>query len=129
MLAALLILVCVVVRVVPHPPNIAPVGAAGVLAGRTMPPALAVAVVVIAMAVSNVALALIHGWPAFGCGALFVYAGFAAQVLIARALRRVRGGALHAAVLGAGAFFALSNLGVWVVGGLYPRTLAGLGAC
>ena len=35
-----------------------------------------------------------------------------------------------ASVLGsAGSFFLLSNLAVWVEGGLYPHTLAGLGAC
>ena len=129
MLATLLVLICVVVRVLPHPPNMAPVGAAGVLAGRTLPTGLAIAVVVAAMALSNIALSLMHGWPAFGWGSPFIYAGFIAQVIIARALRQRRGGALMAAVAGATAFFVLSNLGVWAVGGLYPRSAAGLGAC
>ncbi len=85
MLATLLVLICVVVRVLPHPPNMAPVGAAGVLAGRTLPTGLAIAVVVAAMALSNIALSLLHGWPAFGWGSPFIYAGFVAQVVIARA--------------------------------------------
>mgnify|MGYP000996622127 CR=1 FL=1 len=105
-LPLLLIALCVVLRILPHPPNFAPVGAAGVLGGRTL-----------------------HGYEAFGWVSLFVYGGFVAQVVIARALRRVRGGAIGAAVLGAVTFFLLSNLGVWAAGTLYPPTAAGLWAC
>ena len=53
----------------------------------------------------------------------------AAQVLLGRALRRRRGGAIAAAVLGATAFFVLSNLGVWALSSMYPRDGAGLIAC
>jgi hypothetical protein len=38
---------------------------------------------------------------------------------------RVAAGAL----LGPTSFFVLSNYAVWVGGGMYPRTLGGLGAC
>jgi hypothetical protein len=38
---------------------------------------------------------------------------------------RVAAGAL----LGPTSFFVLSNYAVWIGGGMYPRTLAGLGAC
>jgi len=129
MLAVFLIFVCTVVRVVPHPPNFAPVGATAVLAGRTLRPALAIAVTLAAMAVSDLLLAWIHGWRPFGPVTLFVYGGFAAQVLLARALRRVRGGAIGAALLGGTVFFVLSNLGVWLFGSMYPPTAAGLAAC
>jgi hypothetical protein len=129
MLAGYLILLCTVVRIVPHPPNFAPVGASAVLAGRTMRPLTAIAVTLAAMALSDLALAWIHGWRPFGPVTLFVYGGFAAQVLIARGLRRVRGGAVAAAALGGTVFFALSNLGVWLVGAMYPHTAAGLAAC
>jgi hypothetical protein len=129
MLAVLLVLVCAFFRIIPHPPNFAPVGATAVLAGRTMRPVAAIAVTLAAMTLSNAALGLIHEYQPFGLGTLFVYGGFAAQVLIARALRGVRGGALAAALLGATAFFVLSNFGVWVLGGMYPHSLAGLAAC
>jgi hypothetical protein len=129
MLVVWLIFVCAVVRIVPHPPNFAPVGATAVLAGRTLRPGAAIAVTLAAMALSDLALAAIHGWRPFGLGSLFVYAGFTCQVLIARGLRRRRGGAIAAALLGAGAFFVLSNLGVWLLGTLYPRDLTGLTAC
>lgn len=123
-----LIVLCVVLRVVPHPPNFAPVGATAVFAGRNLPRGLGVAVTLAAMFAADVALGAIHGWPIFGLATAFGYAGFTVQVLLGRALRRRRGGAVAAAVLGACAFFALSNLGVWVAGG-YPPTGAGLAAC
>jgi len=129
MFAAFLIALGAIFRVVPHPANVAPVGALAVLAGRTMRPWMAIAVTLAAMALSDVALAQIHGWPMFGLGTVFVYGGFVAQVLIARALRQRRGGAIGAAVLGALAFFAISNLGVWVVGGMYAMSAAGLVEC
>ena len=129
MLAVLLVLVCAFFRIIPHPPNFAPVGATAVLAGRTMRPLTAIVVTLAAMTLSSAVLGWMHGWQAFGIGTLFVYSGFAAQVLIARALRKVRGGAIGAALLGACVFFAVSNFGVWAMGGLYPRTLAGLEAC
>src|SRR5438105_7031865 len=118
MFAAFLIALCAIFRVVPHPANLAPVGATAVLAGRTLRAPYAIAVTLAAMVLSDFALAEIHGWPMFGLGTLFVYGGFVAQVLIARALRARRGGAIAAAVLGATAFFAISNFGVWVLGGL-----------
>ncbi len=129
MLAISLILVCVLFRIVPHPPNFAPVGAAGVLAGRTLPPILAIAVTLAAMALADVALAAIHGWRPFTAVTAFVYAGFAVQVLIARGLRRHRGGAIGAALLGGTGFFVLSNLGVWMFSTMYPHDGAGLLAC
>ncbi len=129
MLAALLVFVCAFFRIVPHPPNVAPVGATAVLAGRTMRPLTAIAVTLAAMALADLALAWLHDWPAFTLGTLFVYGGFAAQVVIARALRKRRGGAIAAALAGATVFFVLSNVGVWALGGMYPRTLPGLAVC
>ncbi len=128
MLAVWMILLCAVGRLVPHPPNFAPVGAVAVLAGRTLSRAAAIAIVIAAMAASNLALDLVHGWPLVSITTPFIYAGFAAQALIARGLRRRRGGAIAAAGLGACAFFVLSNLGVWATGG-YGYGAAGLGAC
>jgi len=128
MLALWMIVLCAVGRVVPHPPNLAPVGAVAVVAGRTLSRGAAIALVLAAMAVSDALLAWLHGWPLVGVATPFVYAGFAGQALIGRALRRRRGGAIAAAAIGAVLFFALSNLGVWAAGG-YGRDAAGLIAC
>ena len=128
MLAVAMIVLCAVGRVIPHPPNLTPVGAVAVFAGRTLSRRAAIAIVIAAMLLSNLVIDLAHGWPLVGVATPFVYAGFVAQALLGRALRRVRGGAIVAAALGAVAFFLLSNLGVWAAGG-YGRDLAGLSAC
>lgn len=124
-----MIVLCVVLRVLPHPPNFAPVGATAVMAGRTMPPWLALATVCIAMFLADLALARIHGYAVVSLVTPFIYAGFATQMLLGRWLRARSGGAIAAAILGSCAFFVLSNAGVWAFGSLYPLTAAGLSAC
>lgn len=124
-----MIVLCVALRVVPHPPNFAPVGATAVMGGRTMPVWLALATVFVSMFLADVALAGLHGYAVVSWVTPFIYGGFAVQMLLGRWLRARRGGAIAAAVLGSCAFFALSNLGVWAMGSLYPRTPAGLSAC
>ena len=124
-----MIVLCVVFRVIPHPPNVAPVGAMAVLAGRTLPRRFAIVTVVIAMFIADALLAWLHGYPLISWVTPFVYAGFVVQALVGRALRRVRGGAIVAALLGSCAFFILTNFGVWAAGGLYPHTPAGLSLC
>lgn len=129
MLPALLVALCVVLRIVPHPPNFAPVGATAVFAGRTMKPWAALGLVVAAMFVGDAALALIRGYPLVSAVTPFVYGGFVVQALLGWSLRARRGGALVASALGSCTFFVLSNFGVWAAGGGYPLDAGGLAAC
>lgn len=129
MVPMVFLLLCVVLRVVPHPPNFAPVGATAVFAGRTMRPWMAFALVAVAMFVGDVILARLHGYPIVSRVTPFVYGGFFAQAALGRALRSRKGGAIGAAVGGSIAFFVLSNFGVWLAGGMYPHTATGLSAC
>jgi hypothetical protein len=124
-----MIVLCVVLRVVPHPPNLAPVGATAVMAGRTMPRWAAILTVIVAMFVGDVLLSWTRGYPIVNVTTPFVYAGFAIQALLGRALVRRRGGAIAAAVLGACAFFVISNFGLWLTGDFFPHTPAGLSTC
>src|SRR5262249_57972260 len=98
MLPILMLLGCVVLRLVPHPPNFAPVGASSVFAGRTMRLGSGIVFTIAAMLISDFALAMLKGIPAFSIGTPFIYAGFVVQLLFGRWLRSVRGGALGAAV-------------------------------
>ncbi|PID81498.1 hypothetical protein CSB20_02755 [bacterium DOLZORAL124_64_63] len=129
MLPVLMVVLCVVFRVVPHPPNFAPVGAAAVMSGRTMSGGKALLLVAVAMFLGDAALARIHGYSVVSSVTPFVYGGFFVQTFLGRLLRSRPGGTIAAAGLGAVAFFLLSNFGVWLASGMYPRTLAGLGAC
>ena len=129
MLPTLLIAVCVVLRIVPHPPNFAPVGAMAVFAGRTLKPAAAFGLVIVAMFLGDVVLAWLRGYSVVSLVTPFIFGGFLLQAWLGRRLRSRTGGAIGAALLGSLGFFLLSNFGVWVAGALYAHTAAGLGDC
>lgn len=129
MLPVIMLLLCTVLRLVPHPANFTPVGAMGVLAGRTLPFTWALASLFVTLMVGDLAVSLLHGTPVFDAVTPFVYTGFAVQAGCGHLWRKRRGGTVVAAALGAVWFFFITNFGVWAVAGLYPRTGAGLLRC
>lgn len=129
MLPALLVALCVLLRIVPHPPNVAPVGATAVFAGRTLHPIYAMFVVGVAMFVGDLFLARLHGYAPVSLVTPFVYGGFLLQILLGRLLRKKKGGAILAALSGALGFFVLSNLGVFIASGMYPHSGRGFVTC
>lgn len=124
-LALLLITVAAVLRIAPHPWNLAPVGAIALFSGAL---------------VRNRAAAFLFPLAALFAGDLFVglhvlmpvvYASFLVSVAIGLLLREKRTvGRIAAATLaGAVQFFFITNFAVWLVFDTFPRTLTGLVAC
>ena len=119
-----LTLVGALVRLVPHPPNFTSVGALGLYSGAWLAGWRAYLVPLLVMAVTD---------PIFGFSGTtpFVYASFLLNVWIGRRLqlsihpRRLAGAILISSVQ----FFLITNLGVWLVGGLYPHTITGITTC
>ena len=112
-------------RLLPHPPNVTPIAALALFGGAQFrDKRLAFIIPLAALLLSDFVLGL-HGQM------LAVYAGFALVVCIGFVLRgKVRALPVAVAALaGSCVFFLVSNFGVWAEGVLYPRTLAGLGAC
>lgn len=125
-MVVVLILLAVASRLLPHPPNFAPIAAIGLFAGAMFDRRAAWLVPFGALLLSDLVIGLYHPMSMF-----WNYAGFAACLLLgsavlgpARSLPRFAGATLGSAL----AFFALSNFGMWA-SGYYPRTLAGLGQC
>lgn len=123
-LALGLIVIGVLSRLIPHPPNVTAVVGASLLAAYGIRNLWVAALVPVAiMALSD----LVLGWHS---SALFTYAGMLATAFIGRGLIRevsvVRLGT--AAFLSSAAFFLISNFGVWT-GGYYGYTLEGLVTC
>lgn len=123
-LALGLVVIGVLSRLLPHPPNVTAVVGASLLAAYGVRNLWVAALVPVAiMALSD----LVLGWHS---SALFTYAGMLAATVIGRGLIRevsvLRLGA--AAFLSSAAFFVISNFGVWA-GGYYGYTLEGLVAC
>ena len=116
-------------RVLPHPPNFAPVGAVSVFAGARLPMWQAYAIPLTLMAVTDPILNVMRGYPAFTWYQAFTYVSFLISVFIGRQLRSTESSwKIGGAVLASSAqFFLISNLGSWLYD--YPHTFAGLGAC
>jgi hypothetical protein len=112
-------------RLIPHPPNFTPLAAMALFGGAYLSDKrLAFGLPLAALLLSDAVLGFYHGmiW-VYGSFALMVCLGL--QLQSRRRLLPVAGAALASSVL----FFALTNFGVWAGGGMYPRTLGGLGAC
>jgi len=112
-------------RMIPHPANFTPIGAVAILMGMLLRPRyLSLSLAVLMLFISDVFVGLYSGM-------LFVYFAYALSVLFSSVfLNRVSwakaGLALTASSL---IFFVVSNFGVWMAGGLYPKTGEGLLSC
>jgi len=125
MFALGLILLAASSRLLPHPANVAPITALALFGGVYLGKRLAFAVPLLAMFLSDAVLG-------FHAAMIWVYGSFAATVLIGFWLRRHQGvlTTAGATVAGSVLFFVVTNFGMWATpGGLYPHTVAGLGAC
>ncbi len=112
-------------RLVPHPPNVSPIAAMALFGGAYMPRrAMAFVAPFAALLLSDLVLGFYSGMD-------FVYFSFGLTVLIGwlvasrKTPLRVGAAALASSVL----FFVLTNLGMWLFSGFYPRTSEGLAAC
>jgi len=114
-------------RLLPHPPNLTPIAAMALFGGAHFASPIA------AFAVPLSAMFLSDGLLGFGLHPVmpFVYGSFAVTVCLGRWVRRRRSPLAvgMAAVTGSVVFFVVTNLVVWLVGDLYPRTFDGLVTC
>ncbi len=120
-----LILAVAATRLIPHPPNFTPVMSvalfgSAVLANRY----LGIAVAIAAMAISNLILGGHSTWT-------FVYGAMILTGILGFTLREKRSipRILVVTLTGSIVFFLISNLGVFIMQDLYPKTASGLVAC
>jgi hypothetical protein len=127
-LAAILaaILVAATLRLVPHPPNFTPIGAMALFSGAYLgrKGVIAFAAPLGALLLSDLVLGFYRGMPT-------VYFSVALVVIIGwLSLQRVSPLRIGAAAIASSVlFFVVTNFGMWLSSGFYPRTLAGLQAC
>jgi hypothetical protein len=113
-------------RLLPHPPNFSPIAAMALFSGAYLPKRpLAFVAPFGGLILSDLALG------GFYPGMNFVYLSFGLTVLTGWAVAkrktplRIGGAALASSIL----FFVLTNFGMWLFSGFYPRTWEGLVAC
>ena len=123
-LAIGLVLLGLIARLMPHPWNATPLAAIALFAGTYLPKRWAMLLPLAIVAASDV----VRGWHStipFTWGAFALIGMLGWWVRQNAGAGRIVGGTLAGSVL----FFVLTNFGVWAVGELYPRTLAGLWEC
>jgi len=120
---AVIILLAVVARLIPHPPNFAPIGALALFSGSNFKKKTAYLIPLSAMFVSDIFLGL-HSTM------VFVYLSFILITFIGRGVQSLKFSRLLLASLGSSfLFFLITNFGVWQMFSFYPKTLNGLIQC
>lgn len=112
------VLVAVLVRLLPHPPNVAPITATALFAGTFFSRKhLAALMPLLAMVVTDVFLGFSMITPV-------VYLSFLAITALGMVFKKMNIGTV---LLSSLVFFVLTNLGVWILH--YPLTAEGLATC
>lgn len=115
-----IILFAVVLRLLPHPPNIAPIAALALFGGVYMDRRVAFVLPLLVMFFSDIFLGFNQSTP-------FVYLSFFLTVGIGMWIRKHKScktialGTLLSSIL----FFLITNFGYWLTFSLYPKTLDG----
>jgi hypothetical protein len=110
------------IRLIPHPYNLTPVGALGLFAGARLRFWQAIAFPLAIMVVTDIVLRMTLGYPAFDP---YVYGCFVVNVLLGRLLRgtesplKIGGMSLMASLV----FFLVTNFGVWLAASVDPQAL------
>jgi hypothetical protein len=120
-------------RLAPHPPNWAPVGAVALFGGARLKGWSAYLVPLLAMLITDPILSHMAGYPAYAWASLVIYGCFFINVLLGRTflkntLNPWRIGTV--ALAGSLQFFLITNFFVWLgAPSLYPHTTGGLIEC
>jgi uncharacterized protein DUF6580 len=120
-----------IVRLVPHPPNFAPVGSTALFAGARLPAWQAYLVPLALMAITDPIYAAVYHTPIYSPYQILIYLSFLISVWLGRRLRGTESIPKIAlfTLLGSVQFFLLSNFSSWIFFQMYPRTASGLLAC
>ena len=124
MLAAGILMLGVISRLIIHLPNFTPVIALALFGGVYLRKRQAVILPVLVMIIADLFIGIDATFP-FTWGSMALIALMGLWVRENKSFTTVAGSSLLSSVL----FFLVTNFGVWLVQNMYPRTLAGLIEC
>lgn len=116
-----LIVISVLLRLVPHPPNMAPIGALALFSGAHFRGKKMILIPLLTLLISDIFLG-------FYTEMAFVYGSYFLILLIGTLLRNhqkapyIVGASLLSSIL----FFSITNFGVWAMGSWYAKDIMGL---
>jgi len=116
----LIILLAIISRLIPHPPNFAPIGGLSLFTGAHFKNKIAIVIPLLAMFFSDIFIG-------FHSTVFYVYVSFILIALIGSKVKPLRFFNLFSAsLLSSVLFFLITNFGAWVTGSMYPKTIDGL---
>lgn len=121
-LPVVMILSAILLRLLPHIPNVSPIAALALLTGSYYSGKKAAIITFISMFVSDLFLGFHPTMP-------WVYGGFAAIIMLGKYVQPKTEYLWAYSLIGSLLFFVISNLGVWVTTASYSKDLAGLLEC
>lgn len=124
--AITIIALVVSLRLLPHPPNMAPIASMALFGGFYLDKKFSVLLPLIALFLSDFIIGFYN--PSL---MIFVYASFALSFYIGNWLKKHKSAAsaVSAVILSSLSFYVITNFGVWLTGTIYPKTLSGLLDC
>ena len=130
-LSLLWIFIAVAGRLLPHPPNVTPITSLCIFAGTQLSRKLSLLITLLALALSDLLLAWLHGYPAFSAESIFTYSGFAVIVLLSSRLSHTPAAKqLFIYVISASlGYWLWTNFGVWLLYADYAKNMTGLITC
>ncbi|HTK39250.1 MAG TPA: DUF6580 family putative transport protein [Patescibacteria group bacterium] len=111
-------------RLVPHLPNVAPIGAIALITGSVLGWRRSLGLTLTILAITDLVIGVYPGmaWTWLGFSLI---AGLGLLTRSLSTMRRIPLGAAGASLV----FFLVSNFGTWVASGMYAHTVAGLIEC
>lgn len=118
------IIIAALMRLVPHPANVAPIGAMALFSGSYLPKKYALIIPLAAMIISDFFLG-------FHSTIMWVYGSFLLIGLLGMQLRNKAnaGNVFLATAASSLLFYFVTNFGVWISTEMYPKTWEGLLQC
>ncbi|MFH1711632.1 MAG: DUF6580 family putative transport protein [Patescibacteria group bacterium] len=123
LLAIVLIAFAIVARLLPHPANFTPVGAAIIFAALYLPRRWALVIPFSILIVSDLMIGF-YSWPIMLC----VYGSFLIMALLGFWIRKRKNvlTVISGTLIGSILFFLITNAAVWLFGTMYVHDLSGL---
>jgi hypothetical protein len=132
LVAVLLIVAAAFTRLIPHPPNFAPIASLAIFGGAVIKNnKYALLLPLGALLLSDILFELFTTTQGFyDISQTFVYGAFVLITFLASKIKKVNTPNILLACLWSGAlFYLISNFGTWLTGQFYPKTFNGLMQC
>ena len=117
------VLLGLLARFIPHPPNFVPINAIGLFSGSRFGKTTAIIIPLLIMIISDVFLG-------FHKTMIFVYLSLVLTICLGFRIGKFSFGKLLVySLLSSLIFFVITNFGVWLLFDMYPKTMSGLINC